>query len=217
MKAGWFFCFSEYDPITMVLEPEWPSGFDPSSLGYVLYDVRRLDSDTAPADHVHQVMGTIAFVNDDLSPDSHYHYVQYFGGSWQQVQMNGGVAHTHPFQTGGVDDVRFLPDYFCIFLYGPDADFDTLVADNKWYLIGESDVTFDAVDNVWFFGDIDNTAFTGPEFTAWQTQFRVALGREMPVEITNPRRLVSWFCPMTAPNMYDWWNESLFRLTSVAV
>ena len=210
MKAGWFFCFSDYNPSTMVLQPLWPDGFSPTSLEYVLYDIRRLEELAVPNDHVHQVMGTIAFVNDEVG-DGHYHYVQYFGSNWQQVTI-GASEHDHPFTVGGVSNVRFIPDYFVMFLSADDAEFDLLATDSQWYLIGETEVTLS--EGVYSFGEIDNTAFSGQEITQWQNRFRIALGRDMPAEITNPRRLVSWFCPMAAPNMYDWWNESMFRPTT---
>lgn len=212
MKAGWFFCFSDYNPVDMTLQPLWPGGFTPTTLEFVLYDVRRLDKAVAPYNHVHQVMGTIAFVND-AEGDGHYHYVQYYGSGWHQVTV-GATSHDHPFQVGGVNDVRFLPDYFVMFISAEDVEFDTLVNDSQWYLIGETSVTFNAQNNEYEFGDVDNTAFTQQEFDDWVIRFNAALGRQMPIEITNPLRLVSWFCPMSAPNMYDWWSEALFRPTS---
>lgn len=210
MKAGWFFCFADYNAVTMELSPQWPVGFSPTSLAYVLYDIRRLDKAVAPNDHVHQVMGTIGFVNDDVG-DGHYHYVQFFGSNWQQVTV-GAASHDHPFSVGGIGNIRFLPDFFVIFLSAEDAEFNTLVNDNQWYLIGETSVVLS--NNTYIFGDVDSTAFSQQEFDDWADRLTIALGRNMPVEITNPRRLVSWFCPMTAPNMYDWWSESLFRPTS---
>lgn len=216
MKAGWFFCNSEYDSVTMELKPRWPVGATPAQISqfeYVLYDVRRLDAGPAPSDHVHQVMGTVAFVNDVLS-DGHYHYIQHYGNSWHQVTVDA-THHVHPFQSGGIGDIRFLPGFFCMFIWcANDALFDGLAASSGWYLIGESAVSFDAGENMWMFGDIDNTPYTQGEIDVWRTRFNVALGRNLPVEVVNPRILVSWFCPMTAPNMYDWWRESLFRPTS---
>lgn len=211
MRAGWFFCFTVYNPEMMELLPEWPAGFDRSTVALTVYDVRRLDSDAAPADHVHQVMGTLAFQNDGLG-DGHYHYVQHFGGAWHQV-TEGPSHHEHPFLAGGVDDVRFLPDFFIGFLSCEDAAFAELDASNRWFLIGEAEVT-EGEEGGWVFGDIDNTLFTTQEKNAWTARFAQALGRRMPDVITNPRRLVSWFCPMAAPNMYDWWWEGSFRPTS---
>jgi hypothetical protein len=170
------------------------------SIGAV-YDCRVLQSGVAPADHVHFVRGTRSDDNYELfnAGDEHYHVVQWYDGSWRQITYRG-VEHDHPFSLQGV---RFLPDYFFLFLYGPDAEIAALDADPNWAIVGE---TVDGLPD----GDIDDVpANFNP--TQWANRLRVAFGIELPAQVTTQDRMVNWFGPLCAPNVYDWWTDRRFR------
>ena len=210
MRAGWFFCKTSYDPITMDLTPDWPAGFTPTTLRVKPYDIRVLRALPAPFDHVHFVQGTEGRINDELrATDPHEHDIQYYAGAWRQFTRYG-IEHDHTYLIGGVDDVRFLPDYFLLWIDGDDAEIDILATAPAWAICAEAEVT-EPEPGIYLFGALDTTPWDAPTRTLWETRYRVAFGLDIPPQITNGDRLVSWFAPMCAPNMYDWWTETLFR------
>jgi hypothetical protein len=136
--------------------------------------------------------------------DMHYHVIQWYEGNWHQITFRG-AEHDHPFERQGV---RFLPDYLFLFLVGEDAAIAALDANPNWALAGEvrDDGTEDWIRN----GDIDDIPANFNQ-GAWATRLRVAFGIELPALITTQDRLVHWFGPLCAPNMYDWWTDKRFR------
>ena len=129
--------------------------------------------------------------------------------------MGVNPNHTHPILEGGVSNARFLPEFYMIWISGDDSAIADLDAAGQWAIAGESFVTFDVVNNVWEFGAINDTAWDAGTITSWENRLRVALGVELPSQITNGDRFVAWFGPFAAPaSANDWWDESKFRPTS---
>lgn len=202
-RAAWFFCATEL--VENELGPLWPAGDWHVGVG-ATYDCRVLRSGASPADHVHFVRGTRSDDNYELFDvgDRHYHNVQWYDGAWQQITERG-TEHDHTFLSYGV---RFLPDFFFLFVYGPDAEIVALDADPDWAIVGE---VVDGGEADWVHqGDVDDvSANFNP--TQWATRLRVAFGIELPSQITTQRRMVNWFGPLCAPNTYDWWTDKAFR------
>lgn len=181
------------------LIPNFPAGF--LALLQVIGDIRLISGDPAPADHKHAVSGAIALGTD------HYHWVFYNGSIVQECV--GGVDHSHASLTG-------IATHFMVFVMTSDAQYDQLLIDvPNIIIVGQSEVT-ENDDGSFNAGLIVNTAWDGATRTAWENRID-NFGLELPLTVTNDRRLVKWLLGAFLAPSQAVRDEQNYRMTSFVI
>ena len=162
-------------------------------------DVVRLIGPVA-SPHRHLLVGGIALADDNLDGlpgDGHVHYV--IGDA--QVTVDA-TPHTH------IVNVQ-VPDYYLLFWFGSDADAATIAADPNCFPVVEATVTED--DGNYSIGAL-KAGWATQDTAWWHAKVLDMLGVQLPVEVTNGRRLVRLFLGALLSRQTE--NEAGYRLRS---
>lgn len=157
-------------------------------------------SGSGAANHRHLLVGSMAAPSWQVA-SKHTHVAFKRGAfSYQRLIHESQAQHTHP------DPVLA---YFMCFVTCSDADYAALTAaPYNIRAIAHADITQDGEgDEV--VGDLETTAWTGAQRTAWETAALNNLGIALPSEIDRGNRLVAFLLEMALARRND--NERGLR------
>ncbi len=205
MKAGWIFCKNDGNGNPMIPAATSGSFTNPG-------EIHTITGGPGGAVHTHSLVGGVAVPSVDReghADERHTHNIIFFNDTWQQITI-GAANHTHDLSIDANNNLQ--PSWFLLFWWGSDADAAIINADANCLIGAEAEVT-DNGEGGYVFGDLDNSAWSGAERTAWETRIDIVLSVSLPAEIINGERLIAWMigAVVSRPGQY----ESSLRPTSV--